>query len=90
MIEFIIIVSVIVPSVAIWGLMHLNAKNLQKKLDYAQETAKTRENDKKEAENKLTEYQKKFNDFIIKVKTDMNDKVTELEKKYKKQADDRV
>lgn len=43
-----------------------------------------------EAENKLTEYQQKYNDFIIKVKTDMNDKITELEKKYKKQADDRV
>ena len=43
-----------------------------------------------EAENKLTEYQQKFNDFIIKVKTEMNDKVTELESKYKKQADDRV
>lgn len=57
MIEFIIIVSVIVPSVAIWFLMHHHAKNLQQKLDYAQETAKTREDDKKEAENKLTEYQ---------------------------------
>lgn len=90
MIEFIVIVSVIVPSVAIWFLMHLNAKNLQQKLDYAQETAKIRENDKKEAENKLTEYQKKFNDFIVKVKTEMNDKVTELESKYKKQSDDRV
>lgn len=43
-----------------------------------------------EAENKLTEYQQKYNDFIIKVKTEMNDKVTELENKYKKQADDRV
>lgn len=43
-----------------------------------------------EAENKLTEYQQKYNDFIIKVKTDMTDKVNELESKYKKQADDRV
>lgn len=43
-----------------------------------------------EAENKLTEYQQKYNDFIIKVKTDMTDKVNELEIKYKKQADDRV
>lgn len=43
-----------------------------------------------EAESKLTEYQQKFNDFIVKVKTEMNDKVTELESKYKKQADDRV
>ena len=43
-----------------------------------------------EAENKLTEYQQKYNDFIIKIKTDMTDKVNELESKYKKQADDRV
>ena len=43
-----------------------------------------------EAENKLTEYQQKYNDFIVNVKTEMNDKVTELESKYKKQADDRV
>ena len=43
-----------------------------------------------EAENKLTEYQQKYNDFIIKVKTEMNDKITELESKYKKQTDDRV
>lgn len=43
-----------------------------------------------EAENKLTEYQQKYNDFIIKVKTDMTDKVNELESKYKKQSDDRV
>lgn len=57
MIEFIVTVLVIFPSVAIWYLMHLREKKLQKKLDYAQETAKTKENDKKEAENKLTEYQ---------------------------------
>lgn len=43
-----------------------------------------------EAENKLTEYQQKYSDFIVKVKTEMNEKVTELESKYKKQADDRV
>lgn len=43
-----------------------------------------------DAENKLTEYQQQYNDFIIKVKTDMNNKITELENKYKKQADDRV
>lgn len=43
-----------------------------------------------EAENKLTKYRQEYNDFIIKVKAEMNDKVTELESKYKKQADDRV
>lgn len=43
-----------------------------------------------EAENKLTKYRQEYNDFIIKVKAEMNDKVTELESKYKKQADERV
>ena len=90
MIESIIAALGLLGSGAIFYFMDKRIKEIEKNLTKAEAEAIVAKGYQQNAEEKVIELQKKHSDFIASVKDKMDTKVSELEEKYKKQANDMV
>lgn len=90
MIDSLLIVLGLLGSGSVFYFMNKRVKELRENVSKAESEANVAKGYQQSAEEKVTELQKQQSDFIVSVKKQMEEKVTELETKYKKHADERV
>lgn len=90
MIDSLLIVLGLLGSGSVFYFMNKRVKELRENVSKAESEASVAKGHQQSAQEKVTELQKQQSDFIISVKKQMEEKVTELETKYKKHADERV
>ena len=90
MIDSLLIVFGLLGSGSVFYFMNKRVNKLRENVSKAESEAIVAKGYQQSAEEKVTELQKQQSDFIVSVKKQMEEKVTELETKYKKHADERV
>lgn len=90
MIDSLLIVFGLLGSGSVFYFMNKRVNKLRENVSKAESEAIVAKGYQQSAEEKVTELQKQHSEFIISVKKQMEEKVTELETKYKKHADERV
>ena len=90
MIESIIAALGLLGSGGVYYFMNKRIKDVEKNLAKAEAEVIVANGYRENAEERVIELQKKHSDFIASVKDKMDIKVSELEEKYKKQANDMV
>ena len=90
MIDSLLIVFGLLGSGSVFYFMNKRVNKLRENVSKAESEASVAKGYQQSAEEKVTELQKQQSDFIVSVKKQMEEKVTELETKYKKHADERV
>lgn len=90
MIDSLLIVLGVLGSGSVFYFMNKRVNELRENVSKAESEAIVAKGYQQSAEEKVTELQKQQSDFIVSVKKQMEEKVTELETKYKKHADERV
>lgn len=90
MIESILIALGILGSSGVFYFMNKRVNNLESKVSKAESEAITAKGYQQNAQENVEKLKEKHQNFIKNIKVQMNQKLVELEEKYKRQADDRV
>ena len=90
MIESILIALGVLGSGGIYYFMNKRVNSLEGKVSKAESEAITAKGYQQNAQENVEKLKEKHQNFIKNIKVQMNQKLVELEEKYKKQADDRV
>ena len=90
MIESILIALGILGSSGVFYFMNKRVNSLESKVSKAESEAITAKGYQQNAQENVEKLKEKHQNFIKNIKVQMNQKLVELEEKYKRQADDRV
>lgn len=90
MIESILIALGILGSSGVFYFMNKRVNSLESKVSKAESEATAAKGYQQNAQENVEKLKEKHQNFIKNIKVQMNQKLVELEEKYKRQADDRV